>query len=210
MSIRCTVFASLFALVSCSTDDSVERERADEPRDSQPLSFHAACKPPVEIVGEDGENDFRGRLVVDGSSFVLGREFPDDLETSEFRVVASEEMEFATAIYYASANPEEGDAAGTLVLGPKDRKAVQSKKNGKKFRVFESTTRIVADDASMTQMAWSCELADCGVLGKEFDECLGEHAQGCIDIFDTEIFACCDRSEDQPAACADIQALLDG
>jgi len=52
--------------------------------------------------------------------------------------------------------------------------------------------------------------AVCGDFGKRFDACLGEHAEGCIDIFDGDITKCCTGVTGEPATCQDIRDHMGG
>ena len=51
--------------------------------------------------------------------------------------------------------------------------------------------------------------AACAVLDAELDACLGESAEGCIDIYDEEINACCYEEPNDSALCVSIREHLE-
>jgi hypothetical protein len=52
--------------------------------------------------------------------------------------------------------------------------------------------------------------AACSTLDAEFEPCLGEHAEGCFDIYADEVQACCYDGASTSQLCEDIREHLDG
>ncbi|CAN5891473.1 hypothetical protein BH11MYX2_BH11MYX2_24140 [soil metagenome] len=64
---------------------------------------------------------------------------------------------------------------------------------------------VTCDDSTLTRVP---ESAECTRLEQEFDPCLGEHDEGCFDIYADDIQACCVDQNSPSQLCADINEHL--